>query len=375
MSTSSRKTTLPGGPERRCRVRELGLSPGVLQPGNGNAITDVMGVRVGHVTLVEGTDVRTGVTAILPHSGNLYAEKIPAGLAVGNGYGKFTGSTQLIELGEIETPILLTNTLAVPRAAEAIVDWILARPGNEEVVSVNPIVGETNDGRLNDIRRHSLAIAHMHAAIESATGGSVAEGCVGAGTGTVCFGWKGGIGTSSRRLPDSRGGFTVGALVQSNFGGILKMDGLPIGAELGQDYPHAWSEAQDTRGSIMIILATDAPLSDHSLVRLANRGLSGLARTGAAMSSGSGDYAVAFSVAREVRRCAGSHAVVREVIMHDELMSLLFLAAIEASEEAIYNSLCMASTMTGYRGRRVEALPLDKLRAIIHRHRGKKRTP
>ena len=348
----------------RCRIRELGLKPGILSPGPFNAITDIAGVLVGHLTLIEGDDIRTGVTVILPHGGNLYREKVPAGLAVGNGYGKMMGSTQLAELGEVETPILLTNTLAVPHAAEAIIDWTLAQPGNEQVRSVNPIVGETNDGILNNIRKRALTTRHMLMAIESAQGGPVVEGSLGAGTGTVCFGWKGGIGTSSRQLPVSLGGYTVGALVQSNFGGILEMDGIPVGKALGQYYLKDQLDSHSANGSIMIIIATDAPLSDRNLSRLAKRGLAGLARTGAAMSNGSGDYAVAYSTAKEVRR-VGNDPVVTHREVPNERISPLFLAAIEATQEAIYNSLCMAETTKGYQGVTIEAIPLEKVHSLI----------
>src|SRR5687768_9440820 len=271
----------------RKRVRELGISPGILPVGIWNAITDVSGVRVGHVTLLEGEDVRTGVTVILPHDGNIFQEKVPAGIVVGNGFGKLTGPTQVEELGELETPIVLTNTLAVPRAAEALIEWTLAQKGNEEVRSVNPVVGETNDGMLNNIRKIAVTKEHVIQAIESASSGSVAEGCVGAGTGTVCFGWKGGIGTSSRVLPAKFGGYAIGALVQTNFGGVLQMDGIPIGKQLGQYYLKKSLEDASADGSVMIILATDAPLSDRNLKRVARRGLAGLARTGASMSNGS----------------------------------------------------------------------------------------
>lgn len=348
--------------------------PGVLPTGPLNAITDVAGVRVGHVTVWEGDDVRTGVTAVLPHAGNLFQEKVPAGLAVGNGFGKLMGATQIAELGEIETPIVLTNTLAVPRAADAILDWTLAQGGNETVTSVNPVVGETNDGRLNNIRRRAVTVEHALAAIEAATSGPVAEGCVGAGTGTVAFGWKGGIGTSSRQLPAALGGYTVGALVQSNFGGVLQIAGIPVGQLLGRYYlkdqlaqvepataaaehRHPMPPAAD--GSIMIILATDAPLSDRNLTRLARRAFTGLARTGAAMSNGSGDYALAFSTAEAVRRTPERRQAASAIPdLPNDLMSPLFLAAIEATEEAIYNSLLCAVTVTGYRGHTVEALPL-----------------
>jgi D-aminopeptidase len=350
----------------RKRVRELGITPGVLPPGKWNAITDVQGVKVGHGSLIEGENIRTGVTAILPHDGNLYQDRVPAGIAVGNGFGKLMGFTQVDELGEIETPIVLTNTLAVPVAAEALIEWTLDQRGNEEVRSVNPIVGETNDGWLNDIRARVVRKASVLEALTAAESGPVKEGCVGAGTGTVCFGWKGGIGTSSRILPKSLGGYRVGTLVQSNFVGVLQMDGLPVGIELGQYYfRDELDESAD--GSVMIVLATDAPLSDRNLKRLAKRGLAGLACTGASMSNGSGDYVIAFSTHEETRRTAGRRSQVWAYPeMPNDLTSPMFQAAIEATEEAIYNSLCMAETMTGYRGRMAHALPLDALERIFH---------
>ena len=348
------------------RAREFGITPGVLPVGKWNAITDVAGVKVGHVTLIEGDDIRTGVTAIRPHGGNIFQDKVPAGILVGNGFGKLMGSTQVEELGEIETPILLTNTLAVPIAAEAIIDWTLAQPGNEEVRSVNPIVGETNDGWLNDIRTRAVTKESALNAIEKAESGPVEEGCVGAGTGTVCFGWKGGIGTSSRGLPQSLGGYTVGVLVQSNFGGVLQMDGIPIGKELDQYYLKDELDRPSADGSIMIVIATDAPLSERNLKRLAQRGLAGLARTGASMSSGSGDYVIAFSAAESVRRTVDRRSQVWAYSeVPNDLMSPLFQAAIEATEEAIYNSLCMATTMIGCRNRTVDALSLDTLKTLI----------
>ena len=350
----------------RPRARALGITPGVLPPGPLNAITDITGVRVGHLTVCEGQDVRTGATAILAHGGNLYQDKVPAGLAVGNGYGKLAGSTQVVELGEIETPIVLTNTLAVPRAADAILDWTLAQPGNEAVRSVNPVVGETNDGYLNDIRRRVLTADAIRAAIEGARAGPVAEGCVGAGMGTVAFGWKGGIGSSSRLLPAALGGYTVGALVQSNFGGVLQIAGVPVGRALGQYYLRDALDRGEADGSILIVLATDAPLSDRNLARLARRALAGLARTGASMSNGSGDYAIAFSTAAEVRRTPARRSAASAVVeLPNECASPLFQAAIEATEEAIYNSLFRATTVTGYRGRTVEALPVERVAALM----------
>lgn len=353
----------------RRRVRELGIAPGILPVGKWNAITDVHGARVGHVTLIEGDDVRTGVTAILPHAGNLFQDKVPAGIAVGNGFGKLAGSTQMEELGEIETPIVLTNTLAVPRAAEALIDWTLAQKGNETVRSVNPVVGETNDGILNNIRKMAVRKEEVIGAIQNASSGPVAEGCVGAGTGTICFGWKGGIGTSSRLLPGKLGGYTIGALVQTNFGGVLQMDGIPVGRELGQYYLKEYLNDASVDGSVMIVLATDAPLSDRNLKRLARRGLAGLARTGASMSNGSGDYVIAFSTAAGVRRTPERRANVWAVLdMPNDLMSPLFQAVIEATEEAIYNSLCMADTMTGSQGITVHPLPLEKLVELVQKH-------
>ena len=350
----------------RKRARELGIAPGALPVGKWNAITDVSGVRVGHVTLIEGENVRTGVTAILPHEGNLFQEKVPAGVIVGNGFGKLMGSTQVEELGEIETPVLLTNTLAASRAAEALIEWTLAQEGNEEVRSVNPVVGEANDGVLNDIRKMAIRKEHVEDAIHHATSGPVAEGCVGAGTGTVCFGWKGGIGTSSRVLPKNPEEYTLGALVQTNFGGILQVDGIPVGKKLGQYYLREYLEDPSLDGSIMIVLATDAPLSDRNLKRLARRALAGLARTGASMSNGSGDYVFAFSTAQEVRRTPERRSRVTQYSeLPNDLTWPLFQAAIEATEEAIYNSLCIAEAMTGYRGVTVKSLPLDQLAELI----------
>jgi D-aminopeptidase len=349
----------------RKRARELGIAPGILSVGKWNAITDVGGVKVGHVTLIEGDDIRTGVTAILPHEENLFQEKVPAGIAVGNGFGKLTGSTQVEELGEIETPIVLTNTLAIARAAEALIEWTLVQNGNEEVRSVNPIVGETNDGVLNNIRKMAVTKEQVTKALETASSGPVAEGCVGAGTGTICFGWKGGIGTSSRVLPETLAGYSVGALVQANFGGVLQMAGIPVGKHLGQYYLKENLEDASGDGSVVIVLATDAPLSGRNLRRLAQRGLAGLARTGASMSNGSGDYVIAFSTAEEARRTSErrSKTWAYPEVPNDR-MSPLFQAAIEATEEAIYNSLCMTETMTGYQGVTVDPLPLDVLEKL-----------
>jgi D-aminopeptidase len=350
------------------RARALGLAPGVLPPGALNAITDVPGVRVGQVTLVRGVDVRTGVTAILPHGGNLFQDKVPAGLVVANGFGKLAGATQILELGEIETPIVLTNTLAVPRAMEAVIDWTLARPGNEDVRSVNAVVGETNDGRLNNIRARGVTPADVLRALDSASGGPVAEGSVGAGTGTVAFGWKGGVGTSSRRLPPALGGYTLGVLVQTNYGGTLQMGGAPVGVCLGRYF---LQEHAAERGSIMMIVATDAPLSDRNLRRLAMRAVAGLARTGAAFSNGSGDYAIAFSTAEAVRRTPERRSALANVAeLPNDRLSPLFAAAADATEEAIYNSLLMATSRRSIdpqtrRPAEVEAIDVAQVRAVL----------
>ena len=342
------------------------MAPGILPPGPLNAITDVAGVKVGHVTLIEGEDVRTGATAILPHDGNVYQEKVPAGIAVGNGHGKLMGSTQIDELGEVETPIVLTNTLAVPRAADAIYDWTLAQPGNERAVSINAVVGETNDSHLNDIRQRVLTPDIVHRAIESACSGPVEEGAVGAGTGTVAFGWKGGIGTSSRALPEPLGAFTVGVLVQSNFGGVLQICGAPVGQELGCFYLRDQLDNAAADGSIMIVVASDAPLSDRNLTRLARRALAGLARTGAAMSNGSGDYVIAFSTAETVRRYRHTACHLSTIAeLQNDSVSPLFQAVIEATEEAIYNSLFKARTVSGRAGATVEALPMDRVLELL----------
>lgn len=367
----------PGKQEGRLRARDLGLSPGVLPPGRLNAITDVAGVRVGHTTIIRGDNVRTGVTAILPHGGNMFSEKVPAAVFVGNGFGKFIGTTQIKELGEIETPVLLTSTLAVPRVGDFLIDHMLSLKGNENVRSINPVVAETNDGFLNDIRGRHFTREDVANAIESAKEGPVEEGAVGAGTGTVAFGFKGGIGTSSRTLPERLGGYTVGVLVQTNFGGVLTIDGAPVGVELGRYYLKGALEgavANANRddlneladGSIIIVVATDAPLTSRNLERLAARTMMGLARTGAAGSNGSGDYAIAFSTASSVRRTGGSGEQTTSVVGNDG-MSPLFLAAIEATEEAIYNSLFKATTVTG-NGRTVEALPIDKTREVLKKY-------
>lgn len=350
----------------RVRARSAGIEPGILPPGPLNGITDVPRVRVGHATVREGDDIRTGATAILPHGDNLYQSRVPAGVVVGNGYGKLMGSTQVVELGELETPIVLTNTLAVPRAADAILDWTLGQPGNERVSSVNPVVGETNDGYLNNIRRRLLTADIILTAIEGAGDGAVAEGSIGAGTGTMAFGWKGGIGTSSRTLPRGLGGHTVGVLVQSNFSGVLHVLGVPVGRMLGRYYLQD-QHADNIDGSIMMVVATNAPLSDRNVTRLARRALAGLARTGASMSHGSGDYAVAFSTHEDVRRVrTQTPRTAPSAGLPDEEISPLFQAVIEATEEAIYNSLFMAATIHGYKGHVGEALPVEHVRALLH---------
>ena len=359
---------------KRPRAREAGIVVGVLPPGPLNAITDVAGVTVGHTTLIRDEQVRTGVTAILPHGGNLFREKVPGAVFIGNAFGKLAGSTQVNELGEIETPIMLTSTLNVPRVADATIDYMLALPGNETVQSINPLVGETNDGYLNDIRGRYVGRDEVLAAIKNARGGVVAEGAVGAGTGTVAFGFKGGIGTSSRRLPSALGGYTVGVLVQSNFGGILTINGAPVGRELGRYYLQdelekaaANSPARNPDGSIMIVIATDAPLDHRNLQRLAARAMMGLGRTGAAGSNGSGDYAIAFSTADGVRISAANNRQPHSTLVSNEGMSPLFLAVIEATEEAIYNSLFQATT-TKSRGHTVEALPIDRTLEILRKY-------
>ncbi|HEY2275512.1 MAG TPA: P1 family peptidase [Steroidobacteraceae bacterium] len=358
----------------RPRAPDLGLKVGVLPRGPLDAITDVAGVAVGQTTIVRGDNIRTGVTAVVPHTGNLYREKVPGAISVGNGYGKLAGVTQVDELGEIETPILLTSTVAVPRVADALITYMLQLSGNEDVLSINPVVGETNDGYLNDIRGRHITPEDVFAAVRNARGGPVEEGAVGAGTGTVAFGWKGGIGTASRRLPAGLGGYTVGVLVQTNFGGVLTIDGAPVGVELGQYYlrdqaANARNISERADGSCMIVVATDAPLDARELKRLAARTLLGMARTGSSASNGSGDYAIAFSTAPQVRIRANDPALTRRTEVVTTLsMSPLFEAAIEATEEAIYNSMLKATTTTG-NGHTVEALPLERLLEILKEHR------
>jgi D-aminopeptidase len=358
----------------RPRAADLGLKVGILPVGPLDAITDVAGVTVGQTTLIRGDDIRTGVTAIVPHPGNLYKEKVPAAIYVGNGYGKLTGVTQVEELGEIETPILLTSTLSVPRVADALMTYMLALPGNERVQSVNPVVGETNDGSLNDIRGRHITADDVLAALKNARGGPVDEGAVGAGTGTVAFGWKGGIGTASRHLPASLGGYTVGVLVQTNFGGVLTIGGAPVGIELGryelrQELERAGNGRDRGDGSCMMVVATDAPLDARGLKRLAARAWLGLARTGGTATNGSGEYAIAFSTAPQVRIHADDPALTRNTqVVATNAMTPLFLAAIEAAEEAVYNSLFKATTTTG-NGHTIEALPIDRTLEILRAHK------
>ena len=348
------------GQASRPRARGLGVTIGVLPTGPNNAITDVEGVLVGHLTLMEGDSLRTGITAILPHGGNLFLEKVPGAVVVGNGFGKLAGSTQVNELGQIETPILLTNTLSVPQVADGLMAYMLALEGMEQVRSINPLVAETNDGYLNDIRRRPFTPEHVAAAIAAAGTGPVPSGCIGAGTGTICFGFKGGIGTASRKLPESLGGWTVGVLVQSNFGGVLTIKGVEVGRMLG-NYPYRKQVEEDPGGSIIVVVATDAPLSHRNLQRLAFRTFLGIARTGGYASNGSGEYAIAFSTHPDCRYRPGDEPVVARPRLDNNSISPLFLATVEATEEAIIDSLFTAVTSTGQEGRVIEALPVDKV--------------
>jgi D-aminopeptidase len=358
--------------DERPRARDVGLVVGIFPTGELNAITDVDGVRVGHATIVEGDDIRTGVTAIIPGSGNLYTHPVPAWIHVGNGYGKLIGETQVRELGEIETPILLTCTLCVWSAANALKEWVYDQPGMGEH-TVNPIVGETNDARVNNMWADPVQREHVFEALNNANEGPVAEGSVGAGTGTQAFGWKGGIGTSSRVLPDSLGGYTVGVLVQTNYGGVLTMNGAPVGRELGA-YSFADELAASTNdenqedGSIMIVVATDAPLNARNLNRLAMRAIMGLGSTGSFASNGSGDYVIAFSTHPGLRQPRETDAPVTKPELVNTSMSPLFAATAEATEEAVYNAIFKATTVTSSRGTR-EAIPIDKLREILEKYK------
>lgn len=350
------------------RMRDYGIKIGVLKTGVNNSITDVQGVKVAHTTLIEGDSIRTGVTAILPHEGNVYQQKVPAAIYIGNGFGKLAGYSQVEELGNIETPIVLTNTLSVPAASDALISYILDLPGNEDVRSVNSVVGETNDGWLNDIRGRHVKKEHVLEAIKSAKSGKVEEGNVGAGTGTVCFGYKGGIGTASRVVPKSEGGYTVGVLVQTNFGGVLEINGAPIAKELN-NYPFRDKILNDADGSCMIVVMTDAPLDARNLKRLAKRAMLGLAKTGGIASNGSGDYVIAVSTAKENFVAHSDEALSQKVeVLNNEAMTPLFLATIEATEEAILNSLFAAEAMTGRDGHTIEALPVDQVIEIMKKY-------
>jgi D-aminopeptidase len=360
----------------RPRARDLGIEVGVLSPGPLNAITDVAGVKVGQTTIIRGDNIRTGVTAILPHGGNLYQERVPAAIFLGNAYGKLTGSTQVNEMGEIETPILLTGTDSVFKAADALVTYMFNLKGNENVLSVNPVVGETNDGFLSDIRSRPITPDDVFSAINNAKEGPVEEGVVGAGTGTIAFSWKGGIGTSSRRLPPSFGGYTVGVLVQTNFGGNLTIAGVPIGKELGKTYPNIAAAAGEVTkqaprtpdGSCMIVVATDAPIDHRNLERLAARAMMGLGRTGSSETNGSGDYVIAFSNSQDVRIDPKAQFYRPKQLLSNDSMSPLFEAVIEATEEAIYNSMFRAHDVTG-NGHTIEALPLVQVVELLKQHR------
>ena len=354
--------------EKRPRARELGIAVGVLPPGKYNAITDVEGVKVGHKTIIIGDSIRTGVTVILPHDGDIFYDKVPAAFYVGNGFGKFAGSTQIEELGEIETPIALTNTLAVPKVADALIQYTLEVSG-KDIRSINPVVGETNDGYLNKIQERVITYEDVLSAIKSAHSGPVEEGSGGAGTGTVAFGWKGGIGTASRVLPKKLGGWTVGVLVQTNFGGILTINGAPVGRELGKYYLK--NELQNADGSIIIVVATDAPLTSRQLKRLAKRAMLGLARTGSPSTNGSGDYVIAFSTNPNCRIKPdpdNPYKPVKIEVLPNSALSPLFEAVVEATEEAIYNSLLKATTVKGYKNHVVEAIPIDKVKEILKKY-------
>ena len=345
------------------RLRDHGVEIGVLQPGQFNAITDVPGVQVGHTTIIQGSDIKTGVTSILPHSGNIFQEKVPAAIYVGNGFGKLAGYTQVKELGNLETPIILTNTLSVPTAVNALISYTLNQPENENVRSVNAVVGETNDGYLNDIRGRHITEEHVLEAINNAETGPVKEGSVGAGTGTICFGFKGGIGTSSRVLPKKSGGYTVGVLVQTNFGGVMQVAGVEVGKKLGH-YSNSFKYSPD--GSCMMVVLTDAPLDSRNLERLAKRAMLGLSRTGGIASNGSGDYVIAVSTAEACRIPYESDNPIQNIpSLRNEAMTSLFLATIEATEEAILNSLFAGETIVGRDGHKIDALPKEKLMEML----------
>ena len=359
--------------QERSRARALGITPGILTPGHFNAITDVKGVAVGQKTLIIGDSIRTGVTVIMPHEGNIFQEKVPAAVFVGNGFGKAIGTTQIVELGNIESPIALTNTMNAFLVANALIDYTLSIPENARIRSVNPIVGETNDGWFNDIRGRHVTTSHVQEAIKSATMGKVEEGNVGAGTGTRALGFKGGIGTSSRVLPKDKGGYTVGVLVQTNFGGILTINGAPVGKELN-NYYMAEDVPYVVDGSCMIIIATDAPLSARNLERLAKRSFLAFGKVGSFSSNGSGDYSIAFSTHPELRIPHEPKEMERKILdVPNDEMSPLFLAVVEASEEAIYNSLFMATDMTGQKGRTMKALPIEETLKIMDKYHAREK--
>jgi D-aminopeptidase len=362
--------------ESRPRAREIGVAPGVFAPGAMNAITDVAGVSVGHATIIQGDNIRTGVTVVVPHPGNVFQDKVPGAVFVGNAFGKLAGSTQVDELGTIETPIGLTNTLSVAAVMDGIIRWTLDQPGNDTVRSVNALVGETNDGGLNDIRGQHVRPQHVLEALKAATTGAVQEGSVGAGTGTQAFGWKGGIGTSSRKLEARYGGYTIGVLVQSNYGGVLTMGGAPIGKLLGRYLYQPRTQAADGGrpmaedrgdGSCMIVVATDAPLDARDLKRIAARAVYGLARTGSSFSNGSGEFAIAFSTAPDLRTRFGSTTPQPRTLLPTDGISPLFQAALEATEEAVDNSLLKATAVTSRFGK-AEALPIDRIKEILARY-------
>lgn len=354
---------MPEKSTAQTRLRDYGIKTGIFKTGENNAITDVAGVTVGQVTCKVGDDIRTGVTAIVPHQGNIFRNKVPAAVYVGNGFGKLAGVTQIRELGNIETPIILTNTLNVAAGIDGLISYTLAQEGNENVGSVNAVVGETNDGGLSDIRARYIKPEMVLAAIKNAKGGKVEEGGVGAGTGTICFGFKGGIGTASRVLPQSLGGYTVGVLVQSNYGGVLEIAGVPIG-QLLEKYSFKENVMQDVDGSCMMVVITDAPVDARNLERMAKRAMMGLAKTGGIASNGSGDYVIALSVNPD-NLIKDSDKMYHPVLLKNDDMSALFLATIEATAEALWNSLFAAKTTTGYKGNTVEAIPVEKVVELI----------
>ncbi len=356
--------------EKRSRARELGVTIGILPTGKWNAITDVPGVKVGHTSVISGQNVRTGVTAILPHEGNIFQDKVAAAVYVGNGFGKMMGISQIQELGNIETPILLTNTLNAPKVADALIDYMIKLPGNENVRSVNSVIGETNDGGLNDIRGRHVHAEHVLQSLTQAKSGPVAEGNVGAGVGTETLGFKGGIGTASRKLPASKGGYTIGVLVQSNFGGVLQINGAPVGRELQNYYMMEKKEPYKADGSCMIVIATDAPLSSRNLERLAKRSYISFGNVGGFSSNGSGDYSIAFSTNPACRVPYNNKNQIELDVkdIHNDELSALFMAVWEATEEAIINSMFMAEDMTGINNRTVKALPINKTLEILKKY-------